>query len=412
MKLLAKNAEDRYQTAPGSGGYRGCLSRLKRTAGSSRLHSHHDASDRLLIPEKLYGREAEIKSLVAAFERVVAGGTTEFALISGYAGIGKSSVVNELHKAMVPPRGLFAGGKFDQYKRDIPYATLAQAFQSLLRQLLGKPEEEIAPWRAALLRALGSNGQLMVNLIPELALVIGEQPPVAELPSRESENRFQLVFRRFLGVFAQPDHPLVLFLDDLQWLDNATLNLLQHLATHQDVRHVLLVGAYRDNEVGASHPLRQILAKIRAAGGHVQETVLTPLPPEAVEQLIADSLRCGRTTAWPLAQLVHEKSEGNPFFAIQFFTALAEEGLLKFNPAKAAWAWDMSGVRAKISTDNVIDLMAIKLTRLSDTARDSLGQLACLGNVAPVATMALVQGKSEEQIDELWEAVLAGWSSA
>jgi PAS domain S-box-containing protein len=411
VKLLAKNAEDRYQTAAGvQADIEECVSRLEADGRIEPFAlASHDASDRLLIPEKLYGREAEIKSLVAAFERVVAGGTTEFALISGYAGIGKSSVVNELHKAMVPPRGLFAGGKFDQYKRDIPYATLAQAFQSLLRQLLGKPEEEIASWRQALLQALGPNGQLMVNLIPELALVIGEQPPVAELPPRESENRFQMVFRRFLGVFAHPDHPLVLFLDDLQWLDTATLNLLQHLATHPDVRHVLLVGAYRDNEVGPSHPLRQILARIRAAGGRVQETVLDPLRPEDVEQLIADSLRCGRATARPLAQLVHEKSEGNPFFAIQFFTALAEEGLLKFNPAKAAWAWDVSRVRAKISTDNVIDLMASKLTRLSDTTRNALGQLACLGNVAPVATMALVQGKSEETIDdELWEAVLAG----
>jgi PAS domain S-box-containing protein len=411
VKLLAKNAEDRYQTAAGvAADIQECLKRLDADGRIEPFAlAAHDASDRLLIPEKLYGRDAEIASLVAAFERVVAGGTTEFALISGYAGIGKSSVVNELHKAMVPPRGLFAGGKFDQYKRDIPYATLAQAFQSLLRQLLGKPEGEIASWREALLRALGSNGQLMVNLIPELALVIGEQPPVAELPPRESENRFQMVFRRFLGVFAQPDHPLVLFLDDLQWLDTATLNLLQHLATHPDVRHLLLVGAYRDNEVGPSHPLRQILARIRATGGRVQETVLTPLLPQDVERLIADSLRCSQATAQPLAQLVHEKSEGNPFFAIQFFTALAEEGLLRFSPPKAAWTFDVARVRAKVSTENVIDLMAIKLTRLSDKARHALGQLACLGNVAPVATMALVQGKPEEEIDrELWEAVLAG----
>jgi Cdc6-like AAA superfamily ATPase len=411
VKLLAKNAEDRYQTAAGvAADIQECLKRLDADGRIEPFAlAAHDASDRLLIPEKLYGRDAEIASLVAAFERVVAGGTTEFALISGYAGIGKSSVVNELHKAMVPPRGLFAGGKFDQYKRDIPYATLAQAFQSLLRQLLGKPEGEIASWRAALRGALGSNGQLMVNLIPELALVIGEQPPVAELPPRESENRFQMVFRRFLGVFAQPDHPLVLFLDDLQWLDTATLNLLQHLATHPDVRHLLLVGAYRDNEVGPSHPLRQILARIRATGGRVQETVLTPLLPQDVERLIADSLRCSQATAQPLAQLVHEKSEGNPFFAIQFFTALAEEGLLRFSPPKAAWTFDVARVRAKVSTENVIDLMAIKLTRLSDKARHALGQLACLGNVAPVATMALVQGKPEEEIDrELWEAVLAG----
>jgi serine/threonine protein kinase len=259
LKLLAKNAESRYQTAAG------LESDLQRCLFQWDSHGRidlfplgaRDASDRLLIPEKLYGRELEIQSLVAAFDRVVTDGTTEIALMSGYAGIGKSSVVNELHKVLVPPRGLFASGKFDQYKRDIPYATLAQAFQSLVRQLLGKSDEEISRWRSLLLDAVGPNGQLMVNLIPELALIIGEQPPIVELPPQEGQNRFQRVFRRFLGVFARPEHPLALFLDDLQWLDNATLEMLEHLATHSEVRHLLLVGAYRDNEVGPFHPLRK-----------------------------------------------------------------------------------------------------------------------------------------------------------
>ena len=185
--------------------------------------------DRLLVPEKLYGREDEIGRLVAAFERVVARGRAELVLVSGYSGVGKSSVVNELHKALVPSRGLFAAGKFDQYKRDIPYATLAQAFQSLVRRILGRDDAELDRWRRALLEALGPNGQLMVNLIPELAAVIGDQPPVPELPPQDAQNRFQMVFRRFLGVFARPEHPLALFLDDLQWLDLATLDLLERL---------------------------------------------------------------------------------------------------------------------------------------------------------------------------------------
>ena len=241
---------------------------------------------------------------------------TEVVLISGYAGIGKSSVVNELHKVLVPPRGFFASGKFDQYKRDIPYATLAQAFQSLVRQLLSKNDEEISRWRRHLLEAVGSNGQLMVNLIPELALIMGEQPPVPELPPQEDHNRFQRVFRRFLGVFARPEHPLALFLDDLQWLDTATLEMLEHLATHPEVRHLLLVGAYRDNEVGPSHPLGRILGAIRAAGGSVQETLLAPLNHEAVEQMVANSLHCDQVSAQPLARVIHQKTEGNPFFAI------------------------------------------------------------------------------------------------
>ena len=189
-------------------------------------------------------------ALLAAFDRVVAHGATELVLVSGYAGIGKSSLVNELHKALVPARGLFAAGKFDQYKRNIPYATLAQAFQSLVHQILGKSDSEMSAWRSALLDALGPNGQLMVNLIPELALIIGEQPPVADLPPQDRQDRFQLVFRRFLGVFARAEHPLALFLDDLQWLDTATLDLIEHLVTHPEVRHLLLIGAYRDNEVG------------------------------------------------------------------------------------------------------------------------------------------------------------------
>ena len=318
----------------------------------------------MLIPEKLYGREREVDALLAAFDRVVAQGTAELVLVSGYSGVGKSSVVNELHKVLVPPRGLFAAGKFDQYKRDVPYATLAQAFQMLVRQILVKSEAEVDHWRHALLEALGPNGQLMVNLIPEVEFVIGKQPPVAELPPQEARSRFQLVFRRFLGAFARPEHPLALFLDDLQWLDTATLELLERLVTDPDVRHVLLIGAYRDNEVSSSHPLMRTLAAIRDAGARAQEIVLAPLGLDDVERLVADALHCGPDSAGPLALLVHEKTGGNPFFAIQFLTALAEEGLLRFDRGAAAWIWDLDRIRAKGYSANVVDLMLGKLRRL------------------------------------------------
>src|SRR6202022_2545815 len=249
MKLLAKTAEKRYQTAAGvEADLRRCLAEWEPHGriGPFRLGAH-DASDRLLIPEKLYGREREIDALIASFDRVVANGTLEFVLVSGYSGIGKSSVVNELHKALVPPRGLFASGKFDQYKRDIPYSTLGQAFQSLVRSLLSQSEAELGRWRDSLCEALGPNGQLIVNLVPELELVIGKQPPpVADLTPQDAQNRFQMVFRRFLGVFARGEPPLPLFLDDLQWLDAATLGLVEHLVTHLGVRHLLLAGAHRD----------------------------------------------------------------------------------------------------------------------------------------------------------------------
>ena len=246
--------------------------------------------DRLLIPEKLYGREREIAALLAAFERIVENGAPELVLVSGYAGIGKSSVVNELHKMLVPSRGLFATGKFDQYKRDIPYASLAQAFQGLVRSLLGKSDAELAPWRDALREALGPNGQLMVDLIPELELIIGDQPPVPELPPQDAQRRFQSVFRRFLSVFARPEHPLALFLDDLQWLDAATLDLLGDLTTQSDVGSLLLLGAFRDNEVSPTHPLARSLQEIRQAGGRVSEIVLSPLARADVGRLVADAL--------------------------------------------------------------------------------------------------------------------------
>jgi PAS domain S-box-containing protein len=411
MRLLAKTAEDRYQTAAG------VLADLRRCLTEWQSVGHvdtfplgaRDLSDRLLIPERLYGRESEIDALVASFGRVVAQGTPELVLVSGYSGVGKSSVVNELHRVLVPPRGLFASGKFDQYKRDIPYTTLAQAFQTLVRQILVKGAAEVEQWRSALSGALAANGQLIVNLVPELEFVIGKQPPVADLPPRDAQNRFQMVFRRFLGVFARKEHPLALFLDDLQWLDSATLDFLEHLITHPEVRHLLMIGAYRDNEVGPSHPLTHTVEVIRKTNASVHEIVLAPLGLGDVGRLIADGLHCGLERAQPLAELVHHRTGGNPFFAIQFLTALTDESLLAFDRVASAWVWDMDRIRAKSYADNVVDLVATKLKRLSATTQEALKQLACLGNVAEITTVTLVHGATEEAIRAaLWEAVHAG----
>ncbi len=410
-KLLAKTAEDRYQTATGlASDLRRCLAEWEATGRIEPFAlGAHDAPDRLLIPERLYGREREIDTLLGSFDRVVDDGTPELVLVSGYSGIGKSSVVSELHKVLVAPRGLFASGKFDQYKRDIPYTTLGQAFQSLVRSLLSQSEAELGRWRDSLSEALGPNGQLIVNLVPELELVIGRQPPVADLPPQDAQNRFQMVFRRFLGVFASKEHPLALFLDDLQWLDTATLELVEHLVTHSEVRHLLLVGAYRDNEIGPAHPLLRTLDAIRDADVRVREIVLAPLGLDDVNRLIDDALHCGPERARPLAQLVQEKTGGNPFFAIQFFAALAEEGLLTFDPVAPSWQWDIDHIRAKSYTDNVVDLMAGKLKRFSAATQEALNQLACLGNVAEIATLSLVLGTTEEAMHAaLWEAVHAG----
>ena len=411
LRLLAKTVEERYQTAAGlEADLRKCLVEWETQGHIDPFPlGSQDLPDRLLIPEKLYGRERETDALLAAFDRVVAQGTPELVLVSGYSGVGKSSMVNELHKALVPPRGLFAMGKFDQYKRDIPYATVAQAFQTLVRQILARSEAEVNQWRDALREALGPNGQLIENLVPQLAFVIGKQPPVPDLPPRDAENRFQLVFRRFLGVFARPEHPLTLFLDDLQWLDTATLDLFQTLITHPEVHHLLMVGAYRDNEVGLTHPLMRTLEAIRGTHARVQEIVLAPLGLDDVGRLVSDALHCEGDSGHPLATLVHEKTGGNPFFAIQFLTALAEEGLLRLDLDAAAWIWDVARIRAKGYTDNVVDLIVGKLKRLSGATQTALQQLACLGNVVEFATLTLVYGESEKEIHaSLLEAARTG----
>jgi predicted ATPase/C4-dicarboxylate-specific signal transduction histidine kinase len=431
MKLLAKTAEERYQTAAGvESDLRRCLVEWERGSDSARSGQigsgpdratsdtsapyqiqefplgEHDTPDRLLIPEKLYGRASEIDRLLASFSRIVASGRPELVLVSGYSGIGKSSVVNELHKVIVPLRGLFASGKFDQHKRDIPYDTLVQAFQSLIRPLLGKDEAELSTWRAAFQEALGPNAQLILDLVPELKLIIGEQQPVPELSLQDVKGRFQLVFRRFIGVFAQPDHPLALFLDDLQWLDAATLDLLEDLLTTPDVQHLMLIGAYRDNEVSSTHPLMRKLEAIRQAGAKVQEILLAPLTSEDLARLIADSIHSEPERLTPLAQLVHDKTAGNPFFVIQFISTLAEEGLLAFDHGAARWSWDLDRIHAKGYTDNVVDLMIGKLNRLPVETQNALQQLACLGNEAKTTTLSIVSGRSEKEVHaDLWEAV-------
>src|SRR5882757_5252079 len=411
LQLLAKTAEERYQTAGGvEADLRRCLADWEaRGRIDTFTLGAHDTPDQLLLPEQLYGRDRERQILLAAFDQVVSTGTPALVLVCGYSGIGKSSVVHELHKAIVLPRGIFISGKFDQYKRDIPYATLAQAFRTLIRQILSESEARVERWRNAIREAVGPNGQLIVSLIPELEYVIGKQPPVAELSATEAESRFHMVFRSFLGAFADKQHPLAVFLDDLQWLDPATLKLLEHLIVHPDVRYLLIIGAFRDNEVSTSHPLIRTLDAIRGTEAVVREIVIAPLCLGDVTQFVADTLHCELARAEPLARLVYNKTLGNPFFVIQFLTALAEEGLLAFDADAAAWTWDLARIRAKGYTDNVVELMVGKLKRLPDMTQDRLKQLACLGNVAEIATLILVHGTSEDEIHAaLWHAVRPG----
>lgn len=401
LKLLAKEPEARYQTAAGlANDLRRCLAQWEGEGRIGRFElAERDVPDQLVIPEKLYGRHAQITELLGAFDRVVEQGTMELVLVSGNAGIGKSSLVHELHKVLGPAQALFATGKFDQFKGDIPYATLAQAFRDLVRGLLNKNDAELAHWRGELTKALGPNGQLMVNLIPELALIVGAQPPAPAVEPQGAAERFQLAFLALVGVFARHEHPLVLFIDDLQWLDPATLSLLERLASQPDGRHLMLICTCRDSEADSAHPLSNTLDVIRSGGGTVTEIELAPLQRQDIAQFTADALHADVERTRPLAELVFEKTGGNPFFAIQFVTALVDESLLEFDPESSSWRWDIDRIQAKGVTDNLAQLMTAKLGRLSAQARESLGQIACLGNVAEASLLAVLRGVSVDEVN-------------
>lgn len=408
MKLLAKTAEERYQSATGlEEDLRRCMTQWQR---QRHIYSfsldERGTSGRLSIPEKLYGRDADVETLVNAFTRIAENGQPELLLVCGYSGIGKSSVVNELHRALVPAKGLFAGGKFDQYKRDVPYATLVQAFQGLVRTLLSESDAQVGTWRDALQAALSADARLMTDLIPELKLIMGEPPTLADLEPVLAQRRFLKVLRSFIGVFAQREHPLVLFLDDLQWLDGATLNLLEELLTRSRMAHLLLIGAYRSNEVDAAHPLTARLLSIRAAGGRVQEIVLAPLATAHVEALLVDAMHAEQTSIATLAQLVLERTLGNPFFVIRFLQTLVEKGLLAFRHEDRRWHWDAQLIHAQGYTDNVVDLMVGKLVQLPPATQQALQALACLGDTAGVDSLSSLLAMPVPQVhSSLWAAI-------
>jgi predicted ATPase/signal transduction histidine kinase len=410
-RLLAKMAEDRYQTAAGLlHDLEQCRSEwLAKGAIEPFPLGRHDVSDRFEIGQKLYGRDAEVAELFEAWGRVARTGEPEMVLVSGYSGIGKSSLVRELHRPIVRGRGLFASGKLDQYRRDIPYSTFGQAFAELIEQLLTESEPRLLAWKVELMQALGANAQLIVDIIPQVERIIGPQPPAPQLSPLEAQNRFHMVFRQFVGVFARKEHPLALFLDDLQWLDSGSLKLVEDILIHPQTRHLLVLGAYRDNEVGPSHPLLLALDRIRKAGAAVREVVLAPLDASHLTQFIADALRSAPDKVAPLAGLVHEKTGGNPFFAIQFLSTLHQEGLLSLDRASSEWRWDLGQIHKKGFTDNVVDLMVRKIKRLPRRTQEVMTLAACVGSTTDIHTLAVICDRPEAETErDLWEAVREG----
>jgi PAS domain S-box-containing protein len=411
LKLLAKLAEDRYQSAAG---LRHDLERCAREwRDTGRVEPFEigraDRSDRFQLPQRLYGRELDIDDLLSAYGRVATSGRPELVLVAGYSGIGKSALVAELHKPVIERRGYFIAGKFDQYRRGVPYATLAQAFQSLTQQLLAESAERIATWRTRILEAVGEQGQLLVDLIPQLALIVGTQPAVPELPPDQAQHRLQRVFQRFVAAFTRPEHPLALFLDDLQWVDTATLHLLTQVCGHADAHHLLVIGAYRDNEVTSAHPLMAMLDELRQRALHIQSIVLAPLTEGHVREIVAATLHAGEAQVVPLAALIYGKTRGNPFFTFQFLQTLHQDGLLAFDPAEGHWRWDVDAVRARNFTDNVLALMLGELQRLPAATQQALTLAGFLGNRFELVLLAMVcETDAQVTAARLWPAIQVG----
>ncbi|MCY1083653.1 trifunctional serine/threonine-protein kinase/ATP-binding protein/sensor histidine kinase [Archangium lansingense] len=407
MKLLAKVADERYQGADGlKADLERCRERLLRGEREPFPLGEHDFPHHFQMPQRLYGREACVATLLESFERTARGGRPELVLVSGYSGIGKSAVIHELHRPVVERHGFFLQGKFDQFKQDIPYATLAQAILGLVQQLLAGTDEELAAWRERLREALGEHGQLLVDLVPQLELVVGRQPAVPELPPAEAQHRFNRVIEKFLGVFSPHEHPLVVFLDDLQWADLASLRLIQHLIGGPVVPPVLWVGAYRDNEVSPSHPLMLTLEELRKTDACITSLQLEPLSLAQLQQLIADALPgAGEDVVAPLSALVLEKTGGNPFFLIQLMVTLHQDGLLARLP-EGRWRWDAEGVRAKGYSDNVVDFMVGRLRQLPDPTWSLLRLAACVGNDFALRKLVIVSGLEPLEVERTLEPAL------
>lgn len=432
LKLMAKTAEERYQSAWGlQADLEACLHQLQSPGKIEPFPlGTQDISGKFQIPQKLYGREAEVETLLAAFVRVACAerkrvasredtgtrghgdkGTEkskkdatasrcaiEMMLVAGYSGIGKSSLVAEIHKPNTRLRGYFTSGKFDQFQRNIPYSAIVNAFNGLVRQLLTESEAQLHQWQEKLGQALGTNAQVIIDVIPEVELIIGKQPPVPELGPTESQNRFNLVFSQFIRAFCTKEHPLVIFLDDLQWADSATLKLIELMMTDTDSQYLFLIGAYRDNEVSPTHPLMMTLEELRNVGTTINIITLAPLGLESISQLIADTFHSDIASVNPLAELVVKKTEGNPFFVNEFLKTLHAENLLTFDFQRRLWQWDISNINAKDITDNVVELMIGKLKKLPESTQQVLRYCACVGAEFDLNTLSTISEQSQSQI--------------
>ena len=406
MKLLSKTAEERYQTARGlKADWDRCASELRSNGIVSVFEpGKEDYSDRFTIDQRLYGREEETRLLLDAFNRVC-DGTPESLFVCGLPGIGKSALLHEVYKPLTKRRGFFISGKFDELQRNVPYASFLTAFRDLVHEILAGSDEQLAEWKTRLLEFLGKNGQVMVDVLPELELIIGPQPPVQELPSTEAQNRIHNVLCTFVRTVARKEHPLVLFLDDLQWADPASLDLLRLLMGESRDMHLLFLGAYRFPE--PVDALDRIIVEMERSGCSVHRVVLLPLDGETTNRLIADSLHCDPAESAPLSSLVYEKTDGNPFFVNEFLKSLYRDKLLWFDRAEHDWKWDRARILQKDITENVVSMMTAKIRYLSDDGQRALTTASCIGNTFELNPLAMALGLPEARTAKLLQGAIS-----
>jgi predicted ATPase/CheY-like chemotaxis protein len=405
MKLLEKTAENRYQGTFGlKADLQYCLEQLEATGHiETFILGTKDASSYFQIHEKLYGREAEIETLLAGFDRVSQGGK-ELMLIAGYSGIGKSALVHEVHKPFSKKAGYFISGKFDQFKRNIPYDSLFQAFRGLVRQLLTENETQLAIWKEKLLDCLGPNGQILIDVLPEIEQVIGKQKPAPELSPSATRNRFNLVLQNFISAFSSIGHPFIIFMDDLQWADTPTLQLIELLMDDHKQQHLFIIGAYRDNEVDEFHPLMLTLKKLKQLQATVNIITLSPLALPHITQLISDSLKSTTDKVLPLSQLCWEKTRGNPFFINQLLHTFHQNKVIVFDKQQGCWVWYLEQMQKTAISDNVVDLMVKKIQQQPLESQKVLKLAACIGNQFDLKTLALVNQQSlADTATALWQ---------
>jgi predicted ATPase/signal transduction histidine kinase/CheY-like chemotaxis protein/tRNA A-37 threonylcarbamoyl transferase component Bud32 len=408
LKLLVKNAEDRYQSAFGvKADLQECKLQFAKTGRIEIFPvAQNDFSGKLQIPQKLYGRENEVNTLLQAFERV-SEGAAEIMLVAGYSGVGKTALVHEVHKPMTEKRGYFAAGKFDQFQKNIPYSAITQAFNKFCRYLLMESAETLANWQTRILDAVGNNGQVIIDVIPDLELVIGTQPPVAKVGPTEAQNRFNWFFLNFVKALCDREHPFILFIDDLQWVDSASLGLLKSIMLDEEIQHLLIIGAYRDNEVDSTHPFMMTVNELEKANVSLNTIGLANLQQEDVNHLLQDSLKCFAKRTQPLTDLIEQKTQGNAFFTHQFLQTLSDEALLRFDFEQHQWHWDVEQIAAQNITANVVELMANKISKLPLKTSKALQLAACMGNQFDLPILAIIYEHNQHESLEVLTTALA-----